>query len=317
MINIFSKIYQEYGVSNSFEINKWKLFYLNGKKLKIGNYYFPSDGTAINRTKELSIRKSYSEYLERFRLGIGGYTDSGVHITYGENDVYGYIDTTGTATGTMSSQLIYKGLSELIEKNELFLFWYTSDGERLQIQLSPKELELIRDLNFIAIEHKIFAIRNLSNFYTVIVISFSNKQITGCGIACENSIEVAVEKAILENKLSEWQHYKNPNSKFYSDTCQNIEAIYDYINYLSNHTQQYLCHNYDSVTQNLVLEEKIQRPEIVLLGKSQCDNEKTVKLVSRYLLNCIPSKEYLLLSTKQLILKGIDFNSAPMDCLLI
>ena len=136
---MFSNIHYAYGFSKNFQLNDSKLFYINGDRIKKENYYYPSDGTSISISKELSMRKSYSEYLERFLLSVGGYTHDGTYVSYGENTNYGYIDTTGTATGINSKQVIHKALKELIEKNELFYFWYTNIGERLRIELSNKQ----------------------------------------------------------------------------------------------------------------------------------------------------------------------------------
>lgn len=44
----------------------------------------------------------------------------------------GNIDTTGTAAGTISTKVIEKAIFELLEKNELYLFWYLNIGERLK-----------------------------------------------------------------------------------------------------------------------------------------------------------------------------------------
>lgn len=69
---MFEKMHYNYGISSSVQKNYWTLFYINGNKIKRGDYYNPSDGTSVCTEKELAMKKSYSEYQERFLLGVGG-----------------------------------------------------------------------------------------------------------------------------------------------------------------------------------------------------------------------------------------------------
>lgn len=318
---MFSQIHTSYGFTKNYQSTERKLFYINGNKIKKGNYYNPSDGTSISTTKELAMKKSYSEYLERFLLGVGGFTAEGKYISYGKTSAYGYIDTTGTATGIESCQILKKALSELIEKNELFFLWYTDIGERLNVELSNEQKQLIKSLNFRADEHLCLATRNLSNYYTVITISLYKRQITGCGISCNQTIEEAVKKSIIENKIIEWQNYQNEDSRFYQSVPKDKEKIYDFIFSKIEKRNSYHCEEgIDNLIQKkLMLNKDIPFPEVVILnGKNNHKNNvKTIKLVSKHLLNCLPSKRLIRLSKKQKIISNIDYNATEFDCFLV
>lgn len=311
---MFCKINENYGMTHNFSGKSWKIGYLNGLQLKKGRYYYPSDGTSIGRNKSIVLRKFYSEYLERYRLGIGGVTQSGNYISYGYNKFYGFIDTTGTATGVMSKVIIDKALRELIEKNELFNFWFTDRGLRFLITPSQKENKLINELNFVADNHIIIGIRSISNFFTVIVVSFKNKVLTGCGIACESNLEAGIKKALLENKLIEWQQYKNPDSEFYNQSISLGDQVHKFIT--NKKYDDIPSSTTEQVKRWVKLENNIPKPEIVILGKNM-DNTVSIKLISEYFLNCIPKKKYLKGSSTQLITSGFNINTADIDCILV
>lgn len=311
---MFCKINENYGTTHNFGTKAWKIGYLNGLQLKKGRYYYPNDGTSIGRNKSIVLRKMYSEYLERYRLGVGGVTRSGNYISYGNNNLYGFIDTTGTATGIASEFIIDKALRELIEKNELFNFWFTERGLRYLITPSKKEKKLIDDLNFVADNHIIIGIKSISNFFTVIVISFKDKVVTGCGIACESNLKKGIKKALLENKLIEWQQYKNPNSDFYKRASSLGDQVHEFI--ISKKYQYPFPPVTEQIERWVKLEKNIPKPEVIILGKN-IDNTVSIKLISEYLLNCIPKKIYLKDSSTQLITSGINIDTTGIDCILV
>lgn len=56
----------------------------------------------------------------------------------------------------------------------------------------------------------------------------------------------------------------------------------------------------------------------ILNGKNNHKNNvKTIKLVSKYLLNCLPSRRLIRLSEKQKIISIIDYNATEFDCFLV
>ncbi|HFX3760713.1 TPA: hypothetical protein ACIECU_002508 [Enterococcus faecium] len=202
-----------------------------------------------------------------------------------------------------------------------FFLWYTDIGERFNVELSNEQKHLIKKLNFRADEHLCIAIRNLSNYYTVITISLYKRQITGCGISCDYTVEGATKKAIIENKIIEWQNYQNKDSRFYESIPKDKEKIYEFI--FSKIEKSNIYHCVDSVDnliqEKLLLSKNIPFPEVVILnGKNNYKNNvKTIKLVSKYLLNCLPSKRLIKLSEKQKIISSIDIDTTEFDCFLV
>lgn len=182
---MFMKQNHEFGITTNIQRHQNKIAYCNSYRLKKNEYYAPSTGCAIDKFNQMAVLKSYNEFLERFRLGIGGLSKENIQINYGYNENYGVIDTTGTASGKISKEIIYKAKTELIEKNEIFLFWYTKDSNFYVVNQSFEIKNFIKKLNFIAQEHIIFCIRNLSNLYTILCISFKESFLTGCGVAAD------------------------------------------------------------------------------------------------------------------------------------
>ncbi len=66
------------------------------------------------------------------------------------------------------------------------------------------------------------------------------------------------------------------------------------------------------------MREDILTPEIILLN-NRLGKSKTIKIVSKYFLNCIPSKEFIELSKGQGILQDININlkDFQVDCFIV
>lgn len=162
--------------------------------------------------------------------------------------------------------------------------------------------------------------KNFSNYYTVITLSRFENQITGCGISCSDSIETALNNALVENKLIEWQNFKNNASKFYDYTSKHIVEISQFIDLKFNLEKSYTCNTKVDFLgdKDIILREDILTPEIILLN-NRLGKSKTIKIVSKYFLNCIPSKEFIELSKGQGILQDININlkDFQVDCFIV
>lgn len=312
---MFMKQNYEFGVTTNVQRNVNKVAYCNSFRLLQNEYYVPNTGCAIDRSNKLAILKSYNEFLERFRLGIGGFDRNNIYITYGNNYDYGVIDTTGTASGKISRNLIYKSSTELIEKNEIFLFWYTKSPFFI-VEQNNETKSLIESLNFIAESHMIFCLRNISNVYTILSLSFKEDMLTGCGVAADLDFNIALKKSILENKLIEWQNYKNPNSDFYLNAKNKKVEIINFLNSKVKQNNRILLNKKREKENEIIFESWISNLEIVFLGKNISDNIKTIKMVSKDLLNCLPSNKNIQLSRKQTIIKSFNIIN-KLDCIIV
>lgn len=314
---MFLNLNSSFGITSMCVTDQWHIGYLNGAKVRKDNYYYPGSGTAISNKQQLTFKKMYSEYLERFLLSIGGYTRNGTYITYGENIKYGYIDTIGTATGESFTKIINKALRELIEKNELLIFWYSERFNGYKVNFSQFDNKLIKDLNFIANEHHAIALKTFSNYYTVITLSFLDRQLTGCGMSCNFSIEKALHESLLENKLIEWQNFKNDCSKFYHNIQSENKITYDYLIMRTKKAKSIISKK-DKISHiDIILNKDIPFPEIVLLNKKGNLKTKTIKLVSDFFINCVPNNKNILLSTNQGVFQSININNDAPDCHLV
>ncbi|GEK35600.1 YcaO-like family protein [Kurthia sibirica] len=280
---MFMQYNKDFGIANSFQVETNKIGYIKSFRIKHGEFFVPSTGTSISNKKKLCILKAYNEFLERFRLGIGS-----KEITYGKNNDYGMIDTTGTASGNNSENIIKKANLELIEKNELYLFWYTNSSEYVLLPHTSEIKSLIKKLNFQGERHLIFYMKNISNAHTILSVSFKEGILTGCGISGDLNFKKALKSSILENKLIEWENYQNPNSDLYHHSINEKEQIQFFFNEKIKETRPLIINNESSEDEDIIYKDWIDTPQIILLN-TQNSSFKTIKLISNSLLNCIPN----------------------------
>lgn len=311
---MFMNYNNEYGITNSYQLKRYKIGYLNSYKMKLSNHYTPHTGTAIADKKNLAFIKSFNEFLERFSLGLGSYDQNNNYIGYGKNQKYGSIDTTGTSSGSSSERIITKAKLELIEKNEVLFFWYAKNSNHFLVYQNHYIKNLRNSLDFIGEDHYLFYTRNISNIPTFISMTFKRGLLTGCGIACDLNTKAAIENAILENRLIEWQNYRNPNSALFNNAQKYKKEIYKFVINKINYKK--IC-EVDYVTyEQLETCGWIKEFEIVILGLNEKLGIKTIKVLSENLLNCIPNNKNIRLSQNQDIISKIYFQKAP-DCILV
>lgn len=233
LINNTSK---KFGLSSSIFKNEFCLSYNIFGNFLIDGFIGPIGATAIDSSKSVALIKAYHETIERQSLMIGGFPsnydshqkkvaafnlitnkieeinlEKTKYINSGDN----FSDTTGTAVNLESQSTIYKAVTELLEKNILFLFWYGNSGLELSDALYR---ELDETKPFIVNKYKIrvFLIKNFNVFFTVITIVIENNTVVSTGIAGDINYHEALKSSLREAHILLWQNsflYQQNQSK--------------------------------------------------------------------------------------------------------
>ena len=217
---------RNFGVTQRDFLKEAALGYLNLCKVQTNIGYTANNATSIDENKKIALKKCYSEYLERYSLGINIESKKSVKVlnhiekklknnylsafAYG-NSVTGHNDTTGTAAGLHSDIIINKAVCELVEKNEVFCFWYSNNGKVIEPNNYIKNI--INKLNFVSTNFFCFCSQEISNYPTVIVLGFLHERLITTGVSCTDNMYSSLQNAFQEAKIVEWQQFKNPESK--------------------------------------------------------------------------------------------------------
>ena len=291
-----------YGVKSDMFLSNINIGYVNFSRVKIKQGTTAGSAFSVDENKQLSLIKSYNEYLERLFLGIPLSTNktiSSVNLEknivssrkYSEfgygNHEFGFNDTTGTSSGKLSEVIIQKALTELIEKNEVFCFWYGLKGEKLK---QDKEIhDLINDYNFISNMFKIYVVRELSNYSTVIVMGFLEGKLLTSGVCCSITMEQSLILALKEAKGIEWQTFNNPLAKANKFSDKLHKKILKKVKFMD---EIYKVITKDSIQATRYIEtaDWINHVEISVIGDDINRGVKTIKCISKQLLNSVPIK---------------------------
>ena len=301
-----------YGIQSGSFIGNYKIAYafLDGS-IK-NNKISPMDTTAIDKLKEKAILKANSEHAERLLLNVQQNKlvesiniitnkleeNNAEDFSYEPGDLYLKSDTTGTAAGLTSDEIITKAVLELLEKNEMLLLWYGKKGYFLEHNDYIKSL--IKELDLKSPNIDIFVCRNLCNFYTVIAIAYDDEKVTSSGVSVSKSLTEAISLALEEAKIIEWA---NP---FTSISKSNHT---DSINHSKLLKKDLEIYNYNSPKQeNLIINSFIKTLNIRILNTPSGKRPTTVKCISKELFNCLPQKERISLDYNRQILKEFDIH---------
>ncbi|WP_436889252.1 YcaO-like family protein [Mammaliicoccus sciuri] len=299
--------------SRIFLNNYFYSFSKNGS-FKINNVTGPDGGNSISNNKNMVIRKSYSEMLER-RLLMPGTEDFqnkivGIDIISGNIEYFyeGYIkycnllnfenDTTGTASHFNSELAILNAIRELFEKNSLFLFWFKQRGYKItnvKKYISMYFLEKYKNLY-------IFINDDLSPFICCTIFAINENKIIANGSGSNFSVEASIKSALEELDLLYEQHKIN---KLYTYMKDNISIEYSsddkaqiaYIHKLYvklpeyNFTEGSIEKNVDGLI-NVIknIPPWISNIYVINISRQMQKNVKTVRLYSDDLNNYIPRK---------------------------
>ncbi len=318
-----------------------------GNTVKNG-YIGPDTASAIDMNKQLSIKKAFSEMLERRALMFGNinntsYTDAfelitnkpavinSNYATYNQEKDF-YTDTTGSAAHYSSKYAIYSGLLELIEKNALFLFWYGKKGYRI----TNEQLKEVKSLNNnTAFNHlnntkKLMVFKSdffypLHIVYTIVV---DQNIIVSSGVGSSFCFEEALQHSFNEAYLLLWKNeslllfYRNDSDyKTYLESPQNI---LNYLNQFSITTEIDQAFSYKSQNKHIpdllnTLPSWIEEIYVIPLTQYVSKHLKCIKIFSPYMYNHIPSKKNINLNNPMNIytinLDNQQMNEIP-DCIV-
>lgn len=192
---------------------------------KVGNFVDeegnmgPVDCGSVSSNKNLSLIKAFSESLERRAITLGAknlymvkgerLTDSfdlitkkkvkipNKYMTY--NNEFPIVDTTGTAAHIISKEASFNAVSELLEKNAVFLFWYGGFGKKIPIQGKSVFIDYYMKVNFTI---NLFLVEYFNPLKIIIAIMQTNDLSRPIqyhfGVGSDLNIDEAIDKALAE-----------------------------------------------------------------------------------------------------------------------
>ncbi len=308
MINIiFCNNQNRFILQNSNFINEYKVGLAFLELIKINNYIIPYGISSVDKSPQIVYKKIFSEYNERTRVGYNTFSKNkkniyntinennvvldSCYIGYGYNDIYGVLDTTGTSSGLNSETLIRKSLYELLEKNELLLFWYRNLGKA--VQNTEYVQNIIKKIGFISENIYIFFSSNISNANCFIVIICENEKVVSCGISMDMNINDSLTNALLEAKLFEKIYMKNKSSPYEKIPLDDSVNNYKYINYLYASLEKIIINDdfiFKNECEDLKLADWINDISFSVLNNNKYQKSLTVRCLSKDLLGCLPLK---------------------------
>lgn len=333
---LFESYDSNYVISNSDFLSRGSILLGSLKTIHVNQKLIPYTSSAYDLQLNTCLLKFYSEFLERSGIGylsedfskfsytniISGQIGRIVknELFYGKSNIIGYVDTTGTASGKKdSNRIICKAISELLEKNELFLFWYRKKGYRLNLNYKMKKLFEMN--GFKMYENFLFRINNLSNWTTILHIVFKNNKLVSYGISCHKNISKAIDNAIKEARILRMLNMYGRKSYFEISSEDNI-WLYNWLHTIPIYKEndQVLFENSSYLAEfDLCLHSKIKEFNIALINSPYSSNiGKTISVYSEYLIKCVPIQKNLqyCLDTPIVAEEGGDSILKLKDCIL-
>jgi hypothetical protein len=301
--------------------------------IKQGNKLTPFTPCAIDPSKYTAFKKLYQEYLERFRMGVNAIKDEYTYsldilnskiykknrelFGYGYNEEYGLVDTTGTSSGCFSEKLKEKAVFELVEKNEAMLFWYTGKG--FVVKHDKKVESLINKVGLSSYEVLIFAVNEIVNIYTIIVVTFKGQEIISVGVSLKKKFMDSLNTALMECRLLEMFYDGLRKSFRYKLSKKEHRNIYEFINLLTDslNSMEPIYNDFDKV----IFKPWMTSLELVVLNTNKYQDFLTIRCVSKDLLNCVANHSIILNSLDKKVLKqysiGEDSVRTRPDCIIL
>ncbi len=275
----------------------------------------PIDSCAIDSLKIQSLLKCYHEYLERINIGfqlavaedvmVLNYIDfqftslKRLNFGYGETKLFGKVDTTGTAAGLRSDQVVKAGILELIEKNEMLLLWYCKKGVYFKKNAFIKKT--IANMAFSSERVEIFMCQEISNYFSIFVVLISQNSVVASGAGISDSKVSALKKALCEARLLEWQNKNNKLSSYYSMNDYQRSSVLKHINKIVFELPK--VDFYEEEVKNLEVVTWVKTMYVHPLNLSNSYGPLIVKCISKELYNCVPLKENIINSLDKAIAK--------------
>lgn len=331
---IFAKFNENMYTKNKYFISDNSYCSLHLRTILKNGYITPGTNSSLGENLRLSIIKAISEMQERDYIAFNYFKDeleviNAINIIdgkinsfgrevlgYGETKL-GWLDTTGSASGVGDLELVYKAVAELIEKNELLLFWYGNKGYRY---MNLRLINTIKNkFGFESNELLVFGCNELSNLKTIIVCIFdSNKRLIGSGVASRKTEELAFIEAFRESILLKWAYSPCGQRSPYSD---NSQEIYNYlVNREDSDSQDLKVYTYKkTVIEGIEIVDWIDNIFISILNSQPYQKSMAIKVFSSNLVNSIPLKSNLLKSKNNSIIKQYNIleHMDVIDCRIV
>ena len=302
--------------------------------IKIKDKISPYKSTAIDYNKRILFKKIHQEFLERYRIAVNNIAISNAilcqdiinqriiktdrdNLGYGYNDLYGNMDTTGTASGLNSQRIINKAILELIEINDAMLLWYKGLGYSLAIDSNISKL--IKKTGFSSDKIFIFVSNNLSNCNTFTVVCFKNKKLAASGVNSDMSSYKALFNALTEAKLIEALFNDQEANVYKNFTLADHIQIYERVNNFKKHMKKY--HMCNSQVTTIKFPQWLKSLEIGVLNTKLSQDFISIRCFSKDLINSIPLKSNILNELDKTIFNvfNIDYKTIKQlpDCIII
>lgn len=298
------------------------------------NKELPYTTSAQGKNLNQLMKKLYSELSERIGFGCYSFMNKNTHILnlnnlgfrncstnklgLGQNEIFGSMDTTGTAAGNKSEKVVKKAVFELLEKNELYLFWYLNNGTRLEID-KPIELFLKRQ-GMDKFENYFFEVQYLSVYSTIIYIAILKDHIVATGISCANYKYEALKNAIAEAKVVYMFNLRRES--FFLDYSEDKhKQACDFVrnnNFINNRLKAKKIEKHSLF--NFKLSCEIENLSIYLNCFFNMEKSpKIVSAVSTTLLKCAPFKDNIMMSKSNIFLKRHPCPelASHVDCIVV
>ncbi|WP_347723571.1 YcaO-like family protein [Lysinibacillus capsici] len=309
-------------------------------------YRSPTNCGGVAENKKTAQIKAFAESIERRALAINNYEEYSTvqafdlinkkteeinvaSLRYSLEEPY--VDTTGTAAHTSSKLAVFNAVSELLEKNAVFLFWYGKRGIKFESSFNTVYTNYLQKEGY---EVHLFLIKEFLPLKIVITLATSSENPLNFkfGIGSALFINDAIMKSTSETYLL---------GNYYESLLYNSLIGYSYSEeldkFFDKHTLQYVSTliNVPAIKQenifikadNIICEDLysllppwLKQLIICILPQKISDKFIVVKAVSNQLYNHIPKKEYLDLSktiNKQTInITPDEFDLIP-DCPIV
>ncbi|MGH2077779.1 YcaO-like family protein [Aerococcus urinaeequi] len=209
-----------FNIPNSLYRRSFNYHYVFFPNLPISNTQMPKTASSISPHKNVTLKKGYSELLERIGMSYNAFQkkeniicinlidgeikETSIQLSkYNLNPVF-YSDTTGTATNISSEESIQKALFEMIEKNDLFLFWYGYYGKVILYKDIKNKIskEIAQYITFYNLKVSLVIVEEFFPIVTMIcLIETENYEFYSSGISANTNILMAIQDSILEALL--------------------------------------------------------------------------------------------------------------------
>lgn len=282
-------------------------------------YKTPTNCGGVAENKKLAQIKSLAESIERRALGINNYEECSTiqafdlinkkveevkasSIRY--SLVEPYVDTTGTAAHTISNKAIFNAVSELFEKNAVFLFWYGRRGIKFESSFSTVYTTYLQKQGY---EVHFFLIKEFLPLKIVITLAVSSdnslnyKFGIGSALLLNDAIMKSTSEAYLLGNYYESLLYSFLKGYSYSEELDKFfdkQTLGYVINLLKVPTikQESILTKKDIINNEefySMLPSWIKQLLICILPQKINEKFIVVKAISSQLYNHIPKKEYL------------------------